>query len=47
VLVAGGAAMVDLELGVIEPKDGFVTDYFEKPTLPFDVSMGVYAYPQA
>jgi NDP-sugar pyrophosphorylase family protein len=42
--IATHRQMVDLELGVIESKDGFVTDYIEKPTLPFDVSMGVYVY---
>ena len=35
---------VDIELGVIESDDGFVTDYVEKPTMRFDVSMGVYVY---
>jgi NDP-sugar pyrophosphorylase family protein len=42
--IATHRQMVDLELGVIESKDGVVTGYIEKPTLPFDVSMGVYAY---
>jgi NDP-sugar pyrophosphorylase family protein len=35
---------VDIELGVIESENGFVSDYVEKPTMGFDVSMGVYAY---
>jgi NDP-sugar pyrophosphorylase family protein len=35
---------VDIDLGVIESDDGFVTDYVEKPTMRFDVSMGVYVY---
>lgn len=35
---------VDVSLGVIETDDGYVTDYIEKPTLHFQVSMGVYAY---
>jgi NDP-sugar pyrophosphorylase family protein len=35
---------VDIQLGVIESEDGFVTDYVEKPTMRFDVSMGVYVY---
>jgi NDP-sugar pyrophosphorylase family protein len=35
---------VDVDLGVIESDDGFVTKYVEKPTMRFDVSMGVYAY---
>jgi NDP-mannose synthase len=35
---------VDVALGVIESEDGFVTEYVEKPTVRFDVSMGIYAY---
>jgi NDP-sugar pyrophosphorylase family protein len=35
---------VDVDLGVIESEDGFVSEYVEKPTMRFDVSMGVYAY---
>jgi NDP-sugar pyrophosphorylase family protein len=35
---------VNVSLGVIESEDGFVTDYIEKPTMHFQVSMGVYAY---
>jgi NDP-sugar pyrophosphorylase family protein len=35
---------LDVPLGVIESDDGYVTDYVEKPTMRFDVSMGVYAY---
>jgi NDP-sugar pyrophosphorylase family protein len=35
---------VNMELGVIESEDGFVKEYVEKPTMRFDVSMGVYAY---
>lgn len=35
---------VDIDLGVIESDDGFVTEYVEKPTMRFDVSMGVYVY---
>lgn len=35
---------VKVELGVIHSEDGLVTDYIEKPTEHFDVSMGVYAY---
>ena len=35
---------VDIELGVIESDDGYVVDYVEKPTMHFDVSMGVYVY---
>ncbi len=35
---------VGIDLGVIESENGMVTDYIEKPTMHFDVSMGVYAY---
>jgi NDP-sugar pyrophosphorylase family protein len=35
---------VPIDLGVIESDDGLVTGYVEKPTMRFDVSMGVYAY---
>ena len=35
---------VDIDLGVIESNDGFVTEYVEKPTMNFDVSMGIYVY---
>ena len=35
---------VDIDLGVIESDDGFVKNYVEKPTMRFDVSMGIYVY---
>jgi NDP-sugar pyrophosphorylase family protein len=35
---------VDIDLGVISSDDGLVTEYVEKPTMRFDVSMGVYVY---
>lgn len=36
---------VKIDLGVIESSsDGRVTDYIEKPTLNYDVSMGIYIY---
>jgi NDP-sugar pyrophosphorylase family protein len=35
---------VEMTLGVIEHQDGLVTEYREKPTLEYDVSMGVYVY---
>ena len=35
---------VSLALGVIEDGDGKVTGYVEKPTLHYEVSMGIYAY---
>ena len=49
--VASGAAVsistyhkkVNVDLGVLISKDGRVTEYVEKPTYVYDVSMGVYA----
>jgi NDP-sugar pyrophosphorylase family protein len=35
---------VEVDLGVIESANGFVSEYVEKPTMRFDVSMGVYVY---
>jgi NDP-sugar pyrophosphorylase family protein len=35
---------VNIDLGVIEHNDGFVNGYREKPTLEYDVSMGIYVY---
>jgi NDP-sugar pyrophosphorylase family protein len=35
---------VDIDLGVVENKDGFITGYTEKPSLHYDVSMGIYVY---
>lgn len=35
---------VAIDLGVIESEDGYVVDYIEKPTMHFDVSMGIYVY---
>jgi NDP-sugar pyrophosphorylase family protein len=35
---------VDIDLGVIETHDGFVSGYREKPSLNYDVSMGIYVY---
>ena len=37
-------ARVDIDLGVIETEDGFVSGYREKPSLHYDVSMGIYVY---
>lgn len=42
--IAMRAEHVNLELGVIETSDVFVTGYREKPTLHCDVSMGIYVY---
>jgi NDP-sugar pyrophosphorylase family protein len=35
---------IDIDLGVIESRDGFVTGYREKPSLDYEVSMGIYVY---
>jgi NDP-sugar pyrophosphorylase family protein len=35
---------VGVELGVISSHEGLVTGYDEKPTMHFDVSMGIYVY---
>lgn len=35
---------VQIDLGVIETSDGFVTAYREKPSLTYEVSTGVYVY---
>jgi NDP-sugar pyrophosphorylase family protein len=35
---------VGIDLGVIEEDGGRVTHYVEKPTMSFQVSMGIYAY---
>lgn len=42
--VATHAKRVDIDLGVIESEDGRITGYREKPTLHYDVSMGIYVY---
>lgn len=42
--VATHAKAVNIDLGVIESDDGFITGYREKPTLHYDVSMGIYVY---
>jgi NDP-sugar pyrophosphorylase family protein len=45
--VAMHARRVDIDLGVIESEGGLITGYREKPTLQYDVSMGVYVYDAA
>jgi NDP-sugar pyrophosphorylase family protein len=42
--IAMHAKPVNIDLGVIESDDGWVTGYIEKPTLHYDVSMGIYCY---
>ena len=38
---------VDIDLGVIESENGLLTGYREKPSLRYDVSMGIYVYDEA
>jgi NDP-sugar pyrophosphorylase family protein len=42
--VATQAKRVDIDLGVIENEGGLITDYREKPSLHYQVSMGIYVY---
>ena len=42
--IACAARSVKIDLGVLEINDGLVTGYREKPSIPYDVSMGVYLY---
>ena len=42
--IAMHAKPVHIDLGVIENDNGWVTGYIEKPTLHYDVSMGIYCY---
>ena len=35
---------VDIDLGVIDSRDGLITGYREKPSFDYNVSMGVYVY---
>jgi NDP-mannose synthase len=42
--VAMHGRRVQIDLGVIESHDGLVTGYREKPSLDYDVSMGIYLY---
>jgi NDP-sugar pyrophosphorylase family protein len=45
--IAMHAKQVDIDLGVIEATDDFITGYIEKPSLRYDVSMGIYVYEAA
>jgi NDP-mannose synthase len=45
--IATHAKRVNIDLGVIESADGLITGYTEKPTLCYDVSMGIYVYEKA
>ena len=42
--IAMRSHQVNLDLGVIESASGVVTDFIEKPSLSYRVSMGVYVY---
>ena len=42
--VAMHGKRVDIDLGVIESDNGFVSNYIEKPSLGYEVSMGAYVY---
>lgn len=42
--VAMHSRRVEIDLGVIESSDGYITGYREKPSLDYDVSMGIYVY---
>jgi NDP-mannose synthase len=44
VTIAVQRKRVRIELGVIQHADGYVNGYLEKPTLDYDVSMGIYVY---
>jgi NDP-sugar pyrophosphorylase family protein len=45
--VAMHAQRVDIDLGVIDSDGDLITGYREKPTLHYDVSMGIYVYEAA
>src|SRR4029078_3702725 len=40
--IAMRSKRVDIDLGVIECEGGLVRDYIEKPSMSYEVSMGVY-----
>jgi len=42
--IASHRTKIEVDFGVIEGDDEAVTGYVEKPTLEYEVSMGVYAY---
>jgi NDP-sugar pyrophosphorylase family protein len=42
--VATQSKRVDIDLGVVESGDGLITGYREKPSLDYQVSMGIYVY---
>ncbi len=42
--IASHRKVVKIDLGVIEGDEGVATGYVEKPTLNYEVSMGIYVY---
>jgi NDP-sugar pyrophosphorylase family protein len=42
--VATHSKDVRIDLGVVESANGLINDYIEKPTMHYEVSMGIYAY---
>ena len=42
--IASHVKEVKIDLGVLEGADSSVSDYVEKPTLTYEVSMGIYVY---
>ena len=42
--IAMRSKRVNIDLGVIEADGGFVSNYIEKPSLRYEVSMGAYVY---
>jgi NDP-mannose synthase len=42
--VATKPKRVDIDLGVVESEGGLITNYREKPSLDYQVSMGIYVY---
>jgi NDP-mannose synthase len=42
--VATKLKRVDIDLGVVESEGGLITNYREKPSLDYQVSMGIYVY---
>jgi NDP-sugar pyrophosphorylase family protein len=42
--IASHSKEVRIDLGVIEGSDGEVTGYLEKPSIGYEVSMGIYVY---
>lgn len=42
--IACASRSVNIDLGVLEINDGRVTGYREKPSFPYEVSMGIYLY---